>query len=278
MTPWCWTLLASNRKTGTLTLEQPLISHIHTFEGYAEETVLGYAAAAEKRQSHPIAKAILQEATTRVIDLPAVNEASYQIGYGLTVQLAGDLAAQTGNQADLSPIIRVGSCRFIEQEGIILAEEVHSSVYEAKEQGNSIVLVAINKEVVGAIELQSAIRPESAAVVQWLKAQGKEIVIISGDHTQPTHALAKALGIEHYFAETLPEEKDKLIEQLQNDGKRVCFPPRGREAQCRRWHQRHHRHEKILCVSLATRCHHRRDRHRPSRLNGGRFTTTHRTF
>ena len=210
-------------KTGTLTLEQPIVSHVHTFEGYAEETVLGYAAAAEKRQSHPIAKAILQEAATRDINVPEVNDASYQIGYGLTVHLAGDFVAQTVEQSDLSPIIRVGSRRFIEQEAIALSEQVHSSVHQAKEQGNSIVLVAVNEQVIGAIELQSAIRPESAAVVQWLKEQGKEIYIISGDYTQPTHALAEALGIEHYFAETLPEDKGMLIEQLQDDGKRVCF-------------------------------------------------------
>ena len=53
--------------------------------------------------------------------------------------------------------------------------------------------------------------------MQWLKAQGKEIVIISGDHSQPTRALAETLGIEHYFAETLPEDKGKLIEQLQDE-------------------------------------------------------------
>jgi Cu2+-exporting ATPase len=210
-------------KTGTLTLEQPLVSHVHTFVGIAEETVLGYAAAAEKRQSHPIAKAILQEAAARLIDVPAVDDARYQIGYGLTVHLANDLMAENINKYDLNPIIRVGSRRFIEQERIILSEQVNSSVHQAKEQGNSIVLIAVNEQVVGAIELQSAIRPESAAVVQWLKEQGKEIVIISGDYTQPTRVLAEALGIEHYFAETLPEDKGKLIEQLQDDGKRVCF-------------------------------------------------------
>ncbi|MEM7537851.1 MAG: heavy metal translocating P-type ATPase, partial [Chloroflexota bacterium] len=206
-------------KTGTLTLDQPIVANIHTFIDHTKEAVLGYAAAAEQRQSHPIAKAILQEATDRSVKIPAVNDASYQLGYGLTVQLD----SQTLNPSVPNTILRVGSSRFIAQEAIAQPEDVQACVENAKSQGNSIVLVAMNDTVIGAIELQSAIRPESADVVQWFKKQGKNIYIVSGDYAHPTQVLAKKLGIDDYRAETLPEDKGILIEQLQSDGKRVCF-------------------------------------------------------
>ncbi|MEM7125190.1 MAG: heavy metal translocating P-type ATPase [Chloroflexota bacterium] len=197
-------------KTGTLTLEEPTVAGVHVFNGYTREDVLAYAAAAERRQSHPIAQAIVKEAAAFALEIPLIDEAQYQIGYGLTVSL------------DSGPVIRVGSSRFIEQESV-LSEEVRSCVQRARQAGNSVVLVAVDIQVAGVIELQSAIRPEAATVVQWLKSQGKELYIVSGDNRQPTSMLGQALGIKRYFAEILPEDKGKIIEQLQDSGKHVCF-------------------------------------------------------
>ena len=74
-------------KTGTLTLEQPHVGSIHTWNGYTEESLLTVAAAAEERQSHPIARAIREEAEKRQLDVPFIGEASYEIGYGIKVSL-----------------------------------------------------------------------------------------------------------------------------------------------------------------------------------------------
>jgi len=202
-------------KTGTLTLEQPTISQIHLFGDTAKshpEHILAYAAAAEQRQSHPIANAILEEAAARAVEIPTVDDAHYQIGYGLTVRLL-----------DSGELVRVGSSRFMAQEGIVLSAEIEAVMQNVKVQGSSIVLVAVDDHVVGGIELQATPRPEAPEVVQWLREQDKEIYLISGDHTQPTAMLAQRLDIQHYFAETLPEEKGALIEQLQAQGKRICF-------------------------------------------------------
>ncbi len=78
--------------------------------------------------------------------------------------------------------------------------------------------------MVGAIELKPTIRPEAEAVVRGLRERGiQSTYIISGDHEAPTRKLAYDLGIDHYFAETLPEDKATLIEQLQQEGKMVCY-------------------------------------------------------
>ncbi|MCB0105532.1 MAG: HAD-IC family P-type ATPase, partial [Caldilineaceae bacterium] len=94
---------------------------------------------------------------------------------------------------------------------------------ESHAQGHSLVLVALDGEVVGAIELQPTIRPEAQEIIQSLHARGIETVIISGDNDAPTHRLATQLGIDRYFAEVLPEDKANLVVQLQEEGHKVCF-------------------------------------------------------
>jgi Cu2+-exporting ATPase len=197
-------------KTGTLTLEQPQVQQLYTYNGWAESTVLAYAAAAESRQSHPIARAIVESAHARDLAIPAIDDARYEVGYGLKVTL-GDIA------------VSVGSERFMRMEGIALpatVTELHATVHH---QGHSLVFVSINGELAGALELAPTIRPEAHHLIADLHARGKTLYIISGDQEEPTRHLATTLGIDHYFANTLPEHKATLIQQLQNNGKRVCF-------------------------------------------------------
>lgn len=197
-------------KTGTLTLEQPHVGAIHTCNGHDERSLLTYAAAAEHRQSHPIAKAILQAAKEQGLTLPAIDQASYEIGYGIKVRL---------NDTRL----HVGSNRFMDMEAIAIPDKIQALAQSAQDQGHSMVYVAINKQLAGAIELHPTVRPEAKRIIDGLRQRGLELVIISGDHERATRALAQQLGIDNYFAETLPENKADLITQLQDEGKFVCF-------------------------------------------------------
>lgn len=197
-------------KTGTLTLEQPQVVAIHPYHGYTAEHVLTLAAAAEHRQTHPIAQAILAAAATRGLTIPAVEGAAYAVGYGLHVQVAGQP-------------VRVGSLRFMQSEGIALPAELAALQTTVEELGHSLVFVAVADTLAGAIQLQATIRPEAKAVVAQLQAQGFTLYIISGDHDAPTRQLATELGIPHYFAGVLPEDKAALVCKLQADGHKVCF-------------------------------------------------------
>ena len=75
----------------------------------------------------------------------------------------------------------------------------------------------------GAIELHPTIRPEAKQIIAELRKRNLSLYIISGDHKTPTEKLATELGIDNYFAETLPENKADLIAKLQEEGKSVCF-------------------------------------------------------
>ncbi len=197
-------------KTGTLTEEMPHVGEIHTCHILNENELLRLTAAAEYKQTHPIARAIQQEASQRALDLPEIEEATYEIGYGLNVVIE-------------QKVVLVGSKRFMQMSDITIPPEIEAAQQECNEHGYSLVYVALDGQLAGAIELHATIRPEATHIISELRQRGLEIYIISGDHEKPTKKLAHELGIEHYFAETLPENKAELIEQLQKEGKAVCF-------------------------------------------------------
>jgi len=197
-------------KTGTLTLKQPAVGEIHPLGGHTGDSVLAYAAAAEFRQTHPIAKAILQAAQARGLEPPPISEAAYDIGYGIKVAIAGQA-------------IRVGSDRFMAQEGIAVPPPVEAVADQARAQGHTLVYVAIDGALGGVIEMRPTVRPEARRVIDRLRRAGLDIHILSGDHEKPTRVLAEQLGVEHYFAETLPEQKAGHIARLQAEGRFVCF-------------------------------------------------------
>lgn len=197
-------------KTGTLTLDQPHITHIHTFANFDAADVLRYAATVEQHQSHPIARAILEYAKEQAVAFPDLDESRYDLGYGLQATIEGKR-------------IRVGSDRFMTLEGIPLGSEVEALQTTSHTYGHSLVMVAINDQLAGAIELQPTIRPEAKEIINELRQYGIDFYIISGDQEGPTQALARTLGIDNYFANTLPENKAQLVEQLQQEGRAVCF-------------------------------------------------------
>lgn len=198
-------------KTGTLTEDQPHVGKIYTCdERYTESSILYYAAIAEHKQSHPIARAIVQESAARSLKLPSVDDAHYEIGYGIRVYIDDE-------------VIRVGSGRFMELEAIRITDEIASLQTLTHAQGCSFVYVAVGEMIAGIIELHPTVRPEAKEIVSKLKQRGLTTYIISGDHEAPTRALAAELGIDQYLAETLPEDKASRIARLQEQGKTVCF-------------------------------------------------------
>ncbi len=197
-------------KTGTLTISQPHVVAIRRSGALDEDRLLTLAAAAEHRQTHPIALAILAEAAARGLALPDISDAHYEVGYGIKVHLAG----QT---------IHVGSDRFMRLSQI----DVPAAILERREAshaaGHSIIMLAVDGLLAGAIELRPTVRPETEAVVQALRERGLKMMIISGDQDEPTRRLAAQLGLDGYFANVLPEGKAGLVERLQAEGRSVCF-------------------------------------------------------
>jgi Cu2+-exporting ATPase len=198
-------------KTGTLTRERPEVGRVYSTEGFTIEQIMAWAAAAENKFSHPIAKAILHKFEEMNLDMPKVDESQYAVGFGITVMIEGMK-------------IRVGSPRFMTMENIPIPDEIKAAQTEAHNEGNTMVMVAVDDRLGGAIELQAAIRPEVVEIIAGLRQRGiKHIAIISGDHEAPTKRLAEQLGMDRYFAQVLPQDKADYVEKLQKEGRKVCF-------------------------------------------------------
>ena len=198
-------------KTGTLTRERPEVGRILTFGPYSEQQILQWAAAAENKFSHPIAKAILAKFHLLGIPMAITDESQYHVGYGITVKVDGHL-------------VRVGSARFMKHEHILLPDVLDLEMENVHGDGNSLILVAVDDSLGGAIEMCAANRPEAQEVINGLRDRGaKHLAIISGDHDRPTRNLANKLGMDRYFAEVLPQDKAKYVELLQKEGRTVCF-------------------------------------------------------
>ncbi len=197
-------------KTGTLTMEQPEVTQIHCIADYDEDTLLGYAAAAEYRHTHPIARAIVDKSESKDINLPDLDEADYEVGYGIKVRINGDR-------------IFIGSARFMSREGIELPEITMDIQNKAESEGFSLIYISINNQLKGIFEIHPTIRPEAAEIIQYLKQRNIKLYIVSGDHEEPTRCMAEALGIDNYFAEVLPENKADLVKGLSKEGRFVCF-------------------------------------------------------
>src|SRR5262249_48614962 len=145
------------------------------------------------------------------LGLPATDDTQYKVGYGITVRVEGHT-------------VRVGSKRFMEMEGVDLTPEVRDALDEAHREGHTMVMVAVDDHLGGAIELRAAVRPEVRQIVAGLRRRGiKHLAIISGDHEAPTRKLAESLGMDRYFAQVLPQDKADYVARLQQEGRKVCF-------------------------------------------------------
>ncbi len=198
-------------KTGTLTQSHQEVANVITCAEYDADTLLSLAAAAEQRQEHPVAKAIVDKAVEQTLPLPEVSNSSYDLGMGVTVTIEGQE-------------IRVGSQRFIQQSSgnETLPEEIESAMHHAA--GHTFILVSVNGNIAGALELHPRLRPEVPQLISSLRKRGfEQLAIVSGDQQAPTERLAMQLKLDAAYSEVLPEDKAALIKQLQDQGHRVCF-------------------------------------------------------
>ncbi|MGB5734217.1 MAG: heavy metal translocating P-type ATPase [Thiohalocapsa sp.] len=199
-------------KTGTLTYDVPRVARVVCAgDDYTEETIIAYTAAAEQKFSHPIAKALLNKAEELGLALPAQDDSRYHVGLGIEVVVD-------------ARHIKVGSARYLQQEGITCPPVIAEALEASQNRGHSAILIAIEDVVAGLIELKATVRDEAIQVIASLRQRGvKEIVLISGDHEAPTRELASHLQVDRYFGGVMPHEKADYVKLLQSEGKTVMM-------------------------------------------------------
>lgn len=200
-------------KTGTLTQGEPVVVSVETLgDGTSATDVISMAAAAEQRLTHPVAEAVVRYAKERGAKIADRGKWDYQIGRGVRAEIDG----QT---------ILVGSRHFMESEGIDLAA-LHSKYQALQANGHSVIYVASEGQLCGAIAYRDPLRPESQEVIHALKrADNMEVHLLTGDNQHTAAAVAHELGIAstHTYAEAFPEQKVAVVNGLHAEGKTVAF-------------------------------------------------------
>lgn len=192
-------------KTGTLTDDRLTVQAIHASASHAHEEILEMAACAEIHQCHPVAKAIIDEAESRGLEIQEGEDCAYSFGLGIKVCRKG-------------VTIWVGSVRYMNENDLAVPTQFAKLIEPHHNSDETFVLVAAGQEAVGMIILRPTVRSEAVDVIRNCQERGLKTVIISGDRQSPTQRLADHLGVDAWFADVLPEGKAELVKQLQTEG------------------------------------------------------------
>jgi Cu2+-exporting ATPase len=197
-------------KTGTLTKGEFGVVDMKVLDDWKENDALALAAAIEGDSEHLIAQAIRKAAGERKLSLPSVSDFSTLKGRGVQ-------ATQNGKT------VYMGGPRLLETLNLTTSGEFQSFAQSAGEKSQSVIYLAMDEQIVAAFAVADVIRPESKQAVQRLHELGVKVAMLTGDSRAVAEAVANELGIDHVFAEVLPEHKDQKVAELQQQGKRVAM-------------------------------------------------------
>lgn len=196
-------------KTGTLTEGKFGVSEVVAV-GISERELLKLTAAVEERSEHVIARAIVEEARGKGVSFPEVKNFRAIPGKGVVAEAEGKEVA-------------VGTSLLMEELKVEKETKILNRVKEFESFGKTVVLVAINRKLTGAIALSDKIRRESYEAVSELKRLGKRVVMITGDSEEVASYVARELGIDEFFARVLPHQKAQKVKELQSKGRKVAM-------------------------------------------------------
>lgn len=194
-------------KTGTLTKGKPELIEILTLAKISKNEILQIAASLEAKSEHPLAMAILKQARTNQLNLKAVKNFTNHPGQGIQGQI-GRQTFYLGNQKLIASHI---------------AQFDQTTIQEATAKGQTPILLADKKQVLGIILVADAIKNTSPQAIAQLHKQGIEVIMLTGDDKHTAQAVANQVGIKQFQAELLPAAKLQFIKELQNQGKVVVM-------------------------------------------------------
>ncbi|HEX2981601.1 MAG TPA: cation-translocating P-type ATPase [Anaerolineaceae bacterium] len=198
-------------KTGTLTYGRPVVQEVISLDGVAPDQILSLAAATEIYSEHPIGRSIVQASRERQLSVAQAADFSSLPGYGVT--------AQVENRQ-----VIVGNRALLADRGIQWHQDVDERAIHLENQGYTVIPVVISGNLSGLITLADTPREEAKKAIAQLKRIGiQKVIMITGDNRRTAERIAKELGVDHVYADVLPQDKLSIIRELQSDGKNVAF-------------------------------------------------------
>jgi P-type Cu+ transporter len=196
-------------KTGTLTMGKPKLMSAKTTAGWDESQLLRLAATLEQGSEHPLAAPIVQGAIEHGISPARVEQFESITGKGVKGRVEGHVVA-------------LGNRRLIEDEGI-RGEPLAAAAEELRQQGQTVMFVAVDGAVAGLIGVADPIKETTAEAIRQLHDEGIRIVMVTGDTRTTAQAVATRLNIDEVIPEVLPDQKVEVIKRLQREGRFVAM-------------------------------------------------------
>jgi P-type Cu+ transporter len=196
-------------KTGTLTEGKPKVVAIIPADGFEENELLRLAASVERGSEHPLARAILQVASERKLNLGEVRDFAAPSGKGATGTVDGRAIA-------------LGNAMLMTELKIVTAD-LDGAAETARQDGATAIFVTVGGRAAGIIAIADPVKPSARRALQALRQDGLRIVMLTGDNPTTARAVAKTLGIDEVEAGVLPERKSEVVQRLRHEGRRVAM-------------------------------------------------------
>lgn len=192
-------------KTGTLTIGEPKVLETVCFNEYTQDEVHRLAASLEVRSEHPIAKALLKKAPSDLYEI----QPTVMPGLGLGGELNGQPIYLGNSALMLQKAIDI-------QEALPVLERLSNSA-------KTPLMLAVGGHLAAVFAIADTVRPESSRVLKTLRSMGIRTLMISGDNKKTAQTIATELGIDEVYGEVLPQDKARIISQLQSEGLKVAM-------------------------------------------------------
>ncbi|MEK7086975.1 MAG: heavy metal translocating P-type ATPase [Patescibacteria group bacterium] len=200
-------------KTGTLTKGEPAVTDVLTM-GRSKNEIIKIAASLGKLSSHPLDAAVLKEAEKLKIQFLGINNFLTHPGKGIE----GEIFIEDRRQKFF-----LGNRLFLKDFNLSLSADAENEIAALEKEGKTILFLADEKGVLGAIAVADALKENAAEVVKLLRKLGLEVWLLTGDNERAAEAVGRRVGIENVMAKVLPHQKSEKIKELQERGLRVAM-------------------------------------------------------
>ncbi len=196
-------------KTGTITRGEPAVTDLLPAGTMTTDVLLAYAAAVEQNSEHPLGEAIVKGARERGLKIPSASDFDSIPGHGVEGTVEGHR-------------VLLGNEKFMGDRGI-QTTALGVTTAELAAQGKTPMFVAVDGVMGGVVAVADVLKDSSVAAIARLHEMGLRTVMITGDNRRTAEAIAKQVGIDEVLAEVLPEDKARMVKELQDKGESVAM-------------------------------------------------------
>ena len=196
-------------KTGTITEGHPAVAAVRMAPGVTEAELLGLAASLEKASEHPLAEAIVRYAEKAGVEVSQATEFAAEAGQGVSGMVSGRKVL-AGNQ------------KMMDAQKVIL-DGMDAEAGKLSEEGRTVLYIAADQKLLGMIAVADPVKKTSAEAIREMEQMGLDVVMLTGDHEKTARAIQKQLGISRVIAQVLPQDKEREVRRLQEEGHKVAM-------------------------------------------------------